>query len=97
MQVLIPSQSNFKSNFSILHQVPEGHVGVYWRGGALLKTITDPGLSLSFQPYFFFFMVMQIVCPAAFIHIKISGFHLKLPLLTQFVPVQVTLQTDQVN
>ncbi|CAK9313146.1 unnamed protein product [Citrullus colocynthis] len=65
--VLIPSHSNLKSDFSILHQVPEGHVGVYWRGGALLKTITDP------------------------------GFHLKLPLLTQFVPVQVTLQTDQVR
>ncbi|XP_022131471.1 erlin-2-B [Momordica charantia] len=65
--VVIPSQSNFKNNFSILHQVPEGHVGVYWRGGALLNTITDP------------------------------GFHLKLPLLTQFVPVQVTLQTDQVR
>ncbi|TQD91858.1 hypothetical protein C1H46_022568 [Malus baccata] len=31
------------STISILHQVPEGHVGVYWRGGALLKTITDPG------------------------------------------------------
>lgn len=50
MQVLIPSHSNLKSDFSILHQVPEGHVGVYWRGGALLKTITDPGLSLSFLP-----------------------------------------------
>ncbi|XP_023547036.1 erlin-2-B-like [Cucurbita pepo subsp. pepo] len=65
--VLISSQSDFKSDFSILHQVPEGHVGVYWRGGALLKTITEP------------------------------GFHLKLPLLTQFVPVQVTLQSDQVR
>lgn len=42
-------------------------MGVYWRGGALLKTITDP------------------------------GFHLKLPLITQFVAVQVTLQTDQVR
>ncbi|KAL6012002.1 hypothetical protein ACLOJK_002472 [Asimina triloba] len=30
------------SSLSILHQVPEGHVGVYWRGGALLKSITDP-------------------------------------------------------
>ncbi|XP_061991884.1 uncharacterized protein LOC133709939 [Rosa rugosa] len=50
-----------------LHQVPEGHVGVYWRGGALLKTVTDP------------------------------GFHLKLPLITDFEPVQVTLQTDQVK
>ncbi|KAE8647251.1 hypothetical protein Csa_018275 [Cucumis sativus] len=64
--VLFPSQSNLSNNLSILHQVPEGHVGVYWRGGALLKTITDP------------------------------GFHLKLPLITQFVAVQVTLQTDQV-
>ncbi|CAB4264778.1 unnamed protein product [Prunus armeniaca] len=59
---MLPSTS-----LSILHQVPEGHVGVYWRGGALLKTITDP------------------------------GFHLKLPLVTQFEPVQVTLQTDQVR
>ncbi|PWZ05591.1 Erlin-2 [Zea mays] len=52
---------------SVLHQVPEGHVGVYWRGGALLKTITPP------------------------------GFHLKLPLITQYEPIQVTLQTDQVR
>ncbi|KAM5567378.1 hypothetical protein ABKV19_015454 [Rosa sericea] len=50
-----------------LHQVPEGHVGVYWRGGALLKTITDP------------------------------GFRLMIPLITDFEPVQVTLQTDQVK
>ncbi|KAK3146943.1 hypothetical protein QOZ80_3BG0275500 [Eleusine coracana subsp. coracana] len=52
---------------SILHQVPEGHVGVYWRGGALLKTITPP------------------------------GFHLKLPWITHYEPIQVTLQTDQVK
>ena len=32
------------ANFQILHQVPEGHVGCYWRGGALLKEITDPGM-----------------------------------------------------
>ncbi|CAK9207252.1 unnamed protein product [Sphagnum troendelagicum] len=31
------------ANVAILHQIPEGHVGVYWRGGALLKTITGPG------------------------------------------------------
>ncbi|RXH73691.1 hypothetical protein DVH24_016513 [Malus domestica] len=48
-----------------LISIPEGHVGVYWRGSALLKTITDP------------------------------GFHLNLPLVTHFEPVQVTLQTDQ--
>lgn len=52
---------------SILHQVPEGHVGVYWRGGALLKEITDP------------------------------GFHLKMPVITHFEPIQVTLQTDKVK
>ncbi|KAK9935032.1 hypothetical protein M0R45_022148 [Rubus argutus] len=63
--VVVPSSSTISNSFSILHQVPEGHVGVYWRGGALLKTITDP------------------------------GFHLKLPLITQYEPVQVTLQTDQ--
>ena len=26
-----------------IHRVPEGHVGVYWRGGALLDRVTDPG------------------------------------------------------
>ncbi|KAK4598754.1 hypothetical protein RGQ29_015988 [Quercus rubra] len=59
--------STIRNGLSILHQVPEGHVGVYWRGGALQKTITDP------------------------------GFHLKLPFITHYEPVQVTLQTDQVR
>ncbi|KAI9111674.1 hypothetical protein K1719_017364 [Acacia pycnantha] len=27
--------------FRLLHQVPKGHVAVYWRGGALQKTITN--------------------------------------------------------
>nr|GMD28653.1 erlin-2-B [Ipomoea batatas]GME13838.1 erlin-2-B [Ipomoea batatas] len=65
VMVVTPSLST--SNFSTLHQVPEGHVGVYWRGGALLSTITNP------------------------------GFHLKLPVITQFEPIQVTLQTDLVR
>jgi regulator of protease activity HflC (stomatin/prohibitin superfamily) len=26
-----------------LHQVDEGHVGVYWRGGALLDSTSGPG------------------------------------------------------
>ncbi|CAN0929385.1 60S ribosomal protein L10a-1 [Linum grandiflorum] len=64
--VVVPLSSNMNSSFAILHQVPEGHVGVYWRGGALLNTVTEP------------------------------GFHVKLPLITQYEPVQVTLQTDQV-
>ncbi|XAR65274.1 hypothetical protein NMG60_11009332 [Bertholletia excelsa] len=65
--VLIPSSETLKNSLTTVHQVPEGHVGVYWRGGALLKTITEP------------------------------GFHLKLPLLTHFEPIQVTLQTDLVR
>jgi len=31
--------------FSI-HKVEEGHVGVYWRGGALINRVTEPGLHL---------------------------------------------------
>ncbi|XP_019247355.1 PREDICTED: erlin-2-B isoform X3 [Nicotiana attenuata] len=65
--IVAPSMSTLNNSLSILHQVPEGHVGVYWRGGALLNTITDP------------------------------GFHLKLPFITQFEPIQVTLQTDLVR
>ncbi|MFS8033000.1 putative Band 7 domain-containing protein [Helianthus anomalus] len=66
--VLIPSSSpNLKNSLTILHQVPEGHVGVYWLGGALQETTTTP------------------------------GFHLKLPLITHYEPVQVTLQTDLVR
>ena len=26
-----------------IHRIPEGHVGVYWRGGALLDRVTGPG------------------------------------------------------
>eukprot|EP00899_Mesostigma_viride_P023491 jgi/Mesvir1/4326/Mv25948-RA.1 len=31
-----------------LHQVPEGYVGMYWRAGALLDTITEPGMHFYF-------------------------------------------------
>ncbi|KAJ3697968.1 hypothetical protein LUZ61_001673 [Rhynchospora tenuis] len=65
--VAFVSMNSSSGNFLVLHQVPEGHVGVYWRGGALMKTITDP------------------------------GFHLMMPLVTKFEPIQVTLQTDLVR
>ncbi|KAF3431580.1 hypothetical protein FNV43_RR26311 [Rhamnella rubrinervis] len=65
--IVIPSTPSLTNGLSVVHQVPEGHVGAYWRGGALLKTITDP------------------------------GFHFKMPLITQYEPVQVTIQTDQVR
>lgn len=45
-QIIIPSTTTVRNSLSIVHQVPEGHVGVYWRGGALLKTITEPGMHL---------------------------------------------------
>ena len=29
-----------------IHRIPEGHVGVYWRGGALLDRISGPGFHM---------------------------------------------------
>jgi hypothetical protein len=26
-----------------IHKVEEGHVGMYWRGGALLNSVSEPG------------------------------------------------------
>jgi len=49
-----------------IHKVDEGYIGVYWRGGALLNSYSEP------------------------------GFQLKLPLITTFEQVQVTVQTDKV-
>jgi len=31
---------------SSIHQVEEGHIGVYWLGGALLQTTTEPGIHI---------------------------------------------------
>ncbi|XP_062399118.1 erlin-2 isoform X1 [Sardina pilchardus] len=53
--------------FSAVHKIEEGHIGVYYRGGALLTTTSGP------------------------------GFHLMLPFITSFKPVQTTLQTDEVK
>ncbi|KAI9091992.1 hypothetical protein K1719_027927 [Acacia pycnantha] len=64
--ILSSTSSSFKNSISTLHQVPEGHVGVYRKGGALLKTITEP------------------------------GFQVKMPFITQYNPIHVTLQTDLV-
>ncbi|CDW91496.1 spfh band 7 phb domain-containing membrane-associated protein [Stylonychia lemnae] len=52
--------------FNGFHIIEEGHVGVYYRGGALLESTTEP------------------------------GFHFKLPLITSFENIQVTVQTDKV-
>lgn len=50
-----------------LHTITEGHVGVYFRGGAILSEVTEP------------------------------GWHLKIPFLTTFEEVQITVQTDKVS
>ena len=50
-----------------IHSVPEGFVGVYFRGGALIEGIAEP------------------------------GWHTKLPLVTSYDTVQVTVQTDAVS
>lgn len=50
-----------------IHQVEEGHIAVYFRGGAILDSYTEP------------------------------GWHTKLPLITTYELVQVTIQTDKVN
>lgn len=49
-----------------IHKVDEGHVGVYWRGGALLSSTSQP------------------------------GYHVKIPFVTAFDQVQVSVQTDSV-
>lgn len=85
------STLSVSNSLSILHQVPEGHVGVYWRGGALLKTITDPGTFL------ILLSLQTIVSWHTCAHVVSSGFHVKMPLITQYEPVQVTIQTDQVK
>ncbi|KAF4074165.1 hypothetical protein AMELA_G00236470 [Ameiurus melas] len=53
--------------FSAVHKIDEGHMAVYYRGGALLTATSGP------------------------------GFHLMLPFITTYKPVQTTLQTDEVK
>ena len=50
-----------------VHKIDEGHIGVYYRGGALLKSTSNP------------------------------GYHMMIPFITTFKPVQTTLQTDEVK
>ncbi|KAJ7518483.1 hypothetical protein O6H91_21G071400 [Diphasiastrum complanatum] len=65
--VILPVFAAGAASAHILHQIPEGHVGVYFRGGALLNATSGP------------------------------GFHLMIPFLTRYEPIQVTIQTDQVT
>lgn len=45
---------------------------------------------------FLFFLTSKLL-EFAWILFSLIGFHLKLPLVTKFEPIQVTLQTDQVQ
>jgi hypothetical protein len=40
-------QENIQMRFQALHKIDEGHVGVYYRGGALLPGIAHPGIDLT--------------------------------------------------
>ena len=31
-----------------IHKVDEGHIGLYWRGGSLLDSVTEPGYHFLF-------------------------------------------------
>uniref|UniRef100_A0A095AWI7 Erlin-1 n=1 Tax=Schistosoma haematobium TaxID=6185 RepID=A0A095AWI7_SCHHA len=71
-QSLLPIFAAVLAVWSILlgmsfHQIDEGHVGVYYRGGALLSQTNGP------------------------------GYHLMIPIITTYKPVQITLQTDEVK
>merc|ERR1719424_1832847 len=44
--VLALSLAVIASFFSCCHKIHEGHIGVYWRNGALLEKTTDPGVHL---------------------------------------------------
>lgn len=67
--VLLMSAAAFGAIFALsvaavlngLHSVSEGHVGVYWRGGALLSddAVTEPGFHLKL-PFFTTFEEVQI-------------------------------------
>eukprot|EP00347_Sterkiella_histriomuscorum_P008464 403344998 len=61
--IILPIVVTLFNGFHIVH---EGHVGVYYKAGALMNEISEP------------------------------GFHFKLPLITTFENIQVTVQTDKV-
>ncbi|KAK1416184.1 hypothetical protein QVD17_31973 [Tagetes erecta] len=67
MSLISCTLPNLWNRLVIVHEVPKGHVGVYWQGDVHQKTIANPGL------------------------------HLKLPLITHYHLVKVTLHTDLVK
>lgn len=44
--LLVPLISAVLLGMFSLHRIEEGHVGVYWRGGALIPRVTHPGYHL---------------------------------------------------
>ena len=70
------------------HEVPEGHMGVYWFGGAMLERVTDPGFhfKLPFVERFVLSLLNSL------------GIRIKLtPSRCRVAHVQYTLQTDTVR
>ncbi|OCT89889.1 hypothetical protein XELAEV_18018502mg [Xenopus laevis] len=57
--------------FSAIHKIEEGHVGVYYRGGALLSTTSGPGFHLMF-PFITSFKSVQVRTRPQFLISKFS-------------------------
>jgi hypothetical protein len=59
---------------------------VYWRGGALIHKISQPGAWSCVDLLFH-----------SFLTVSISGYHFKIPIVDTHDSVQVTVQTDKVT
>lgn len=74
--------------FNGVHQIPEGHVGLYWTGGALQDTISPPGWAVKVPYYPPPFSLLAWRLPLT------DPVFLQLPLVSQVVNMQVYV-TDQ--
>lgn len=78
-----------------VHKIEEGHVGVYYRGGALLKETSAPGFHLMI-PFITTFKEVQV--QISMLACTYSKILLRSDLWTFFnLSFQITLQTDEVT
>ena len=69
-----------------IHQIPEGHVGIYYRSVHFLINVTQ-----------FDETILTCYCRGGALLSSVSapGYHVMLPFLTAYKIVQTTLQTDE--
>lgn len=73
----------------VLHRIDEGHVGVYFRAGALLPILSKPGIHMMF-PILTSYRSIQVRNYRVEVMIQVEK-------LIMFVCMQVTLQTDEIK